>query len=155
MINHDQTHFVSLSLESGISEEKLDHLTSAYERMKASQLKYLQSKMIFDAIVDVARTPSDLPPETAERVQQALDHLSLTDFVAPVYTDCPDGTDGIFGISKKHLEEFLPCELSAIDIKRLQEAMEKKIVLKHQKLVALSKRHAGNLSWAIFSYMAV
>lgn len=131
---------------SGINHEKLDQLLSAQKRMKAAQQKYIEKKTLFDAVVKVADIPSKLPPETAHRTNQVLQHISLLDYVTP-----SDGTNehssfGAFGISKKDLEAHFPNQLTTVDKKHLRTAVAAEISAKHQHLVQLNKRHTGTVS---------
>lgn len=128
---------------SGVSYDKLDQLSMALEKMRASQRKYIRRKTIWDAIVTVAKTSNRLPAQTAQKVTTALDHIGLLDFVTS--TDI-DSNNGIFGLSERDLKESLPIDLTALDIKCLREAVEEEISLGHQRMLSLSGRYTDILS---------
>lgn len=137
----------SFFFASGVSHNMLDQLACALEKMRASQQKYTRLKTIWDAVVSVARKPNKLPAQTAHKMNTALDHISLLDYVA--LTEVDSG-DGVFGISNKHLEDWLPIDLTALDIKHLREAVEEEISLVHERLLAAKKRHTGITAFIYF-----
>ncbi|XP_034249787.1 uncharacterized protein LOC117650449 [Thrips palmi] len=128
---------------SGVSHEKLEQLSFAMEKMRASQQKYIRLKTIWDAVVTVAKKPNRLPTQTAQKVNAALDHIGLLDYVVPNEVN---SCDGVFGISEKHLEELIPIDLTALDIQHLREAVEEEICLDHQRLLSANKRYSDIMS---------
>ncbi|XP_026284508.1 uncharacterized protein LOC113210609 [Frankliniella occidentalis] len=128
---------------SGVTSEKLKEISFALEKMKISQQKFLQSKFILSAVLNIAKAPSKLPQQTVLRINQVINHISLMDYVSP--SDL-DSTDGMFGLSQNYLVEHLPIELTAVDIKNIQEAVADDIALKFQKLKEMDIKYSDIMS---------